>query len=220
MKEDSAHIEEGPFLHFLEGKIRSKLSQKTADELVGRLRLLRHWSWDIELIPGYRRPYYDRITFAALFSFLATFGVLRTIVYLMDFGHIPNISKFFLNVRGVHVHHFTYGIAILALIGFISLISFSPKNKIWLALGYGTGLGFAMDEAGQWLLLQDEYWVRQSYDAVIITSLILLVIIYLPRYLGIFYKRFEAGQYSNTLGDNTEKKQDNSSRDFKIGGVR
>ncbi len=192
MQQESEYIKEGPFLHFLEEKIRARLSEKNADDLMRRLHLLRHWSWEIELIPRHRRPYYDRIAFAALFSFLATFSVLRTIVYLMDFGYILNISHFFLNIRGVHVHHFTYGIIILAVIGFLSLISFSPKNKIWLALGYGTGLGFAMDEAGQWLLLQEEYWVRQSYDAVIITSLILLVIIYLPKYLGMFYKRFGA----------------------------
>lgn len=169
-------------------RLEQRLKEKGLNELRRRLRLLRQWSWDVELVPRERRPFYNQIACAVLFSLLASFLIARILVYLITFGYLPNI---FLNVGGVHVHHFTYGIAILILMGFFSLLSFSPQNKIWLALGYGTGLGLTLDEAGQWLLLDDEYWVRQSYDAIIVSSLLLLVVIYLPRYTGVFLKLFE-----------------------------
>lgn len=194
---DSTHDAppESPVLHFLEEKIRERLSEKKADEIIRRIHLLRSWSWEIEIIPRRRRPFYDRITFAVLFSFLVSFSIGRTFAYLVTFKHIPHI---FLNVSGVHVHHFVYGIVVLAVAGFLSLLSFSPKNKIWLALMYGAGLGLAADEAGQWLRLQDDYWVRQSYDAIIIISLILLFIIYLPRYLMVFKRRYGVKQEKQT----------------------
>jgi hypothetical protein len=38
-------------------------------------------------------------------------------------------------------------------------------------------LGLTFDEFGMWVRLQDDYWVRQSYDAVIIVTLLLLNIV-------------------------------------------
>ena len=177
---------EGPVLLFIEEQIRKRLTQENAKDLIRRIHLLRHWSWEIELVPRHRRPFYDRIAFAVLFAFFVSFSIARTFTYFVTFNHIPNI---FLEIKGVHIHHFIYGIVVLAVSGFLSLLSFSPKNKLWLALMYGTGLGLAADEAGQWLRLQDDYWVRQSYDTIVIISLILLFIIYLPRYLNLFYRR-------------------------------
>ena len=214
MKKEAEHTEEGPSLRFFEEKMREQLSQKSAEELIRSLRLLSPWSWDIEIVPKRRRSFYDHITFTVLFSFLASFSVGRTVAYLVTFHYIPNI---FLNVRGVHVHHFIYGIVVLAVAGFLSLLSFSPRNKIWLSLLYGVGLGLAADEAGQWLRLQDNYWVRQSYDALIITSLILLIIIYLPRYLGIFYRRYKVGERSNKPKHRASGGQELSPLDAKVG---
>jgi|SRR3989344_2585134 len=190
-RERTDTLKRGPVLLFIEEQIRRRLAQKNADDLMRRIRLLRHWSWEIELVPRHRRLFYDRIAFAVLFTFFVSFSAARTFAYLVTFNHIPNI---FLEIRGVHVHHFIYGIVVLSMSGFLSLLSFSPKNKLWLALMYGTGLGLAADEAGQWLQLQDDYWVRQSYDAIIVVSLILLFIIYLPRYLNLISRRGSGGK--------------------------
>jgi hypothetical protein len=176
----------GLLLENIEEKIRDFFSKTNKDEIAKRLRLLNKWNWAIEIIPEHRRAYYDRITFAVLFAFLTSFSISRTFVYLVTFRHIPNI---FLNVKGVHVHHFVYGIVVLAVAGFLSLLSFSPKNKLWLALLYGCGLGLAADETGQWLRLKDDYWVRQSYDAIIIVTLILLIIVFIPHYLHFLLKK-------------------------------
>ena len=206
-EEQNPYIHEGPLLQMLEENIRKRLTGKKAKDILKRLHLLQHWSWDIELVPKLRRPFVNRIALATLFSFFASFSIGRTYAYLVTFGHIPDI---FLNIRGVHVHHFVYGILVLAISGFLSLIAFSPKNKIWLALLYGIGLGLAADEAGQWLRLQDDYWVRQSYDAIIIVSLILLFIMYLPRYLDIFYRYYKVGGYTESSADTVWKEPDPS----------
>ncbi len=113
-----------------------------------------------------------------IFYFLITFVVSRLMVYLVIGRWLPN---FFLTVRGVHIHHFTYGVFILVLIG-LYLILRRPEAeseifKICTAI-YGIGLGLTFDEFGMWVRLADEYWLRQSYDAVVVVLLLLLNIAY------------------------------------------
>lgn len=123
-------------------------------------------------------PSTKKLIAIVLSSFLITFTVSRLFVYLI----INKIAtNFFLVVRGVHIHHFTYGFFILAIVGLYLILKHPPsysKQFRWLAWFYGIGLGLATDEFGMWIRLEDEYWVRQSYDAVIIISLVLLNIAY------------------------------------------
>jgi len=111
-------------------------------------------------------------------SFLTTFVLARLTVYLVLNHLIPNL---FLIIRGVHVHHFTYGVFILAIAGLYLLLK-RPEAHFrsfkFLTIAYGVGLGLTFDEFGMWLRLEDNYWTRQSYDAIIIVALVLLNIIY------------------------------------------
>jgi len=119
-----------------------------------------------------------RIIGLVVFSFLVTFVAARLIVYLV-LGHLmPNL---FLTIRGVHIHHFTYGVVVLVIVGLYLLLrrpNVDSDDFRWLVLIYGVGLGLTFDEFGMWIRLQDDYWVRQSYDAIIIVVLILLNIAY------------------------------------------
>lgn len=111
------------------------------------------------------------IPFLIFSSFLMTFIVLRLAVRLR-----PDI---FLTVKGVHIHHFSYGIFILSIVGFYLLIR--TPSRFWLriiSIIYGIGLGLAYDEFGMWLRLEDEYWMRKSYDAVAIIILFFLNLVY------------------------------------------
>jgi len=111
-------------------------------------------------------------------SFLATFIISRLIVYLV-LGHW--MPDFFLTMRGVHIHHFTYGVFILVLVGLYLILKRPPlesKKFKWSILFYGIGLGLTFDEFGMWVRLEDDYWIRQSYDAIIIIALLLLNIAY------------------------------------------
>ena len=123
-------------------------------------------------------PSNRKITALIIFAFLATFALSRLFVYLV-IGHLfPN---FFLTIRGVHIHHFTYGVVILAAAGLYFILKrpqVDTAGFMRLAFIYGVGLGLTFDEFGMWVRLQDGYWIRQSYDAVIIVTLLLLNIIY------------------------------------------
>jgi len=107
-------------------------------------------------------------------AFLGTFFLSRLYVYLV-LGHLaPNL---FLTIKGVHIHHFTYGFFILAFVGIFLLLKHplpNSKSFRWTAWLYGVGLALATDEFGMWIRLEDDYWIRQSYDAIIIVTLLLI----------------------------------------------
>lgn len=117
------------------------------------------------------------IPFLIFFWFLVTFAVSRVYVYAVHVDWIPNM---YLDVKGVHVHHLNYGIFLMSVIGFVALAfqSFTTKHVHGIATIFGIALGLAYDEFSLWLLLEDNYWARHSYDAVLIISLVLLNIIY------------------------------------------
>ncbi len=110
------------------------------------------------------------VNFWILFSFLPTFLISRITVYLA-----PDL---FINLKGVHIHHLTYGIFLLAIAGFLSQNLENPKWRTKVAILYGVGLALSFDEFGMWLRLQDSYWVRQSYDAMLIILSLLISIVY------------------------------------------
>lgn len=62
--------------------------------------------------------------------------------------------------------------------GYISLYVQNKKFRHIIAAFYGIGLGLAYDEFGMWLMLKDNYWIRQSYDAIAIIAVILINIVY------------------------------------------
>jgi hypothetical protein len=117
-----------------------------------------------------------KIPFTILVYFLATFAIIRALVYAWTYGYIPELS---LVIKGVEIHHFNFGIFILAIVGYLLLITEKEKSRLKLAKIYGIGLALAFDEFGMWLHLADNYWLRQSYDAIIIISVIFLNIVYL-----------------------------------------
>lgn len=114
----------------------------------------------------------QNINFWVLVAFIPTFLCARLIVY-----YFPEL---FLEINGVHVHHLTYGIIILSIFGILALNIKQKIAKSPLAMLYGVGLALAFDEFGMWLHLEDDYWVRHSYDAVISITALLLVVVYVP----------------------------------------
>lgn len=128
----------------------------------------------------------EGVPFVIFSFFLIIFAASRLYVHLAIKGIVP--ESLTQDVKGVHIHHFTYGILINTLVGFLALnlpYSLLGKWRLKLAAFFGIGLGWTFDEFGMWLRLQDEYWARLSYDSIIIISLILINIIY----LGTFWNR-------------------------------
>lgn len=129
---------------------------------------------------AYRQLIADRkreIAFWILIAFLPTFLLVRALVY-----YEPML---FVKVRGTHIHHLTYGIVLLSITGYLALTVQKPSWRPRLAALYGVGLALAFDEFGMWLLLEDQYWIRQSYDAV----LIILAMLINGVYFGDFWLR-------------------------------
>ena len=74
---------------------------------------------------------------------------------------------------GVHLHHLVWGIGLMLLCGFLAFAA--PLAAPWwhlIAIGFGVGAGFTLDEFALWVRLEDVYWAeegRASFDAVVCT---------------------------------------------------
>jgi hypothetical protein len=73
---------------------------------------------------------------------------------------------------GVHLHHLVWGICLMMLAGFVSFAA--PLEAPWwhvVAVTFGIGAGFTLDEFALWVRLEDVYWSeegRSSFDAVVV----------------------------------------------------
>ncbi|HWZ65520.1 MAG TPA: hypothetical protein VNX65_01845 [Patescibacteria group bacterium] len=123
-----------------------------------------------ELISNHR----DRVSFWVLVGFLITYITARLLV--------KAYPALFFHIHGVHVHHFTYGIFVLAITGFLSLTKPGAAPD-WLAAFYGLGLALAFDEFAMWVRLTDSYSLYRSENAMVIILVLLLTVVYLITWL-------------------------------------
>ncbi|OHB22867.1 MAG: hypothetical protein A3I22_00235 [Parcubacteria group bacterium RIFCSPLOWO2_02_FULL_40_12] len=97
------------------------------------------------------------LMFPVTVAFLLTFTLSRVVSYFVPWLYL-------LDVGGQRVHHFAYGILVLAAAGYLALTFSGPRAKYLISLFYGFGLGLAFDEFGMWLRLRDDDPIRWSYD--------------------------------------------------------
>jgi hypothetical protein len=107
-----------------------------------------------ELDPGQR---------SALFSWLAftgTFTALRGITWSIRAGKGPFGN---LSLGGEHLHHYMWGIAMLAGVGAIAVHGTNEQRRHpAVAVSYGSGLALIVDEFALLLDLKDVYWAKQG----------------------------------------------------------
>jgi len=100
---------------------------------------------------------------SALLSWLAftgTFAGLRALTYSIRAGKGPfrNIS-----VGGEHLHHYMWGIGLLAGVGAIAVRGDERQRRHpAVAISYGTGNALIVDEFALLLDLKDVYWTKQG----------------------------------------------------------
>jgi hypothetical protein len=112
----------------------------------------------------------------ALFAFLLTFILARTVVFLIMAGRIPNLYLF---LRNTHVHHLNYGIFLLAAVaGYLLFCAPTGDAARRAALAYGIAMALTFDEFGMWLHLGGSYWQRASIDATMVVAALLAFIAY------------------------------------------
>jgi hypothetical protein len=115
-----------------------------------------------------RRETAHKLARYTLFSFIVTFILSRTFVFLIMADEMPNLYFF---MHGTHVHHLNYGIFLLAAVCGYSVFRRPTGRKAEItALLYGVAMGLTFDEFGMWLHLGGSYWQRVSVDAVIVVS--------------------------------------------------
>ncbi|HBB52920.1 MAG TPA: hypothetical protein DCZ80_03355 [Legionellales bacterium] len=112
----------------------------------------------------------------SLFSFLITFISLRALVFcIMKF----RAYYMYVFIDGRHIHHFTEGFIMLALLA--GYMIFFQSKKTWLiALLYGMALGLTFDEFGMWICLNINYWQQSSFLAVAFITIFLAILAYAP----------------------------------------
>ena len=111
-------------------------------------------------------------------SFIVTFALARSTVLLMSLGRMHD---FFLRFGQTHIHHLNYGIFILSgLCGYLIFVRSDARGIARAAALYGVGLALTFDEFGMWLHLDDVYWQRASFDAMVLITAILGLIMAAP----------------------------------------
>lgn len=137
------------------------------------------------LIERHNKKYH----FIILLSFTLLFIISRLTVHLMDKGIIPD---YYVLIGQTHVHHFNWGILLLAITGLVNFGTTKPKEKTILAVLYGIGLALTFDEFGMWLKLNDDYQSRLSYTAIIIIGIVLVNVTYMSSVWARIFRGFKS----------------------------
>lgn len=104
---------------------------------------------------------------SALISWLAftgTFGAVRGVTHAIKDGAGPFGN---LSVGGEHLHHYMWGIGMLAGVGAVAVRGTDRLRRHPVtALAYGAGLALIVDEFALLLDLKDVYWAKQGRVSV------------------------------------------------------
>jgi hypothetical protein len=124
--------------------------------------------------------------FLVLMSFLLAFLFIRTSARMTR-----SVSWWPGGVEtdGMHLHHLVWGIVLMALCGFLGFAI--PLQAPWwhiVAIGFGIGVGFTLDEFALWVHLEDVYWSEQgraSLDAVACATVFAALVVIGTRPFGL-----------------------------------
>jgi hypothetical protein len=124
--------------------------------------------------------------FVVLVSFLISFVSIRTSARLTrSVSWWPGGVK----AGDVHLHHLVWGICLMLISGFVAFAL--PLQAPWwhiVAVGFGVGAGFTLDEFALWVHLEDVYWAeegRTSFDAVVCTVVFAALVVLGTRPFGL-----------------------------------
>jgi hypothetical protein len=137
-------------------------------------------------------PFGDRLrpgpgaAFVVLVAFLVSFLAIRTSARLTR-----SVSWWPGGVEtgGVHIHHLVWGTCLMLVCGFLAFAA--PLQAPWwhvIAIGFGAGAGFTLDEFALLVRLEDVYWSdegRASFDAVICTGVFAALVVLGTRPFGL-----------------------------------
>jgi hypothetical protein len=106
----------------------------------------------------------QRSVLVSWLAFTATFAAVRGVTYSIRAGRGPFKN---LSVGGEHLHHYMWGIGLLAGVGAAAIRGEerARRHRV-VAVCYGSGLALVVDEFALLLDLRDVYWARQGRVSV------------------------------------------------------
>lgn len=101
----------------------------------------------------------------AWLAFTITFGGARLVTWLIqiDTRDVGDISA-----GGIHLHHYLWGILLLAGVAIFGLVDRSPRTRSWMGIALGIALGLIVDEAALLITLEDVYWQSEGWSSIAI----------------------------------------------------
>ncbi len=121
----------------------------------------------------------ERLFLASIGYFTAALVV--RVITLAIHNHIGPFHD--VAMKGRHIHHLVWGIALLLVVGYGWLIQIgagAALSNAWAArsmcMAYGVGAALTLDEFALWLNLRDVYWEREgreSFEAMALFAAIL-----------------------------------------------
>ncbi|MEV5514308.1 hypothetical protein AB0L50_15475 [Streptomyces flaveolus] len=133
-------------------------------------RTVRRSPW-VRLLPGISS---ERRGFVlAWWGFALTFGGMRLLTWLI---HIDVAGVGDVQAGGVHVHHYVWGILLLAVVGAAGLVKRSARARAWMGLTYGVGMALIVDEAALLISLEDVYWDTEGWVSIALAIALIAVV--------------------------------------------
>lgn len=135
-----------------------------------------------------RRP---NLSVLALMSFACSFAIVRMFTF-----QNPSVT---FRPFGFHIHHFWYGILMLAVGGWLGISYNDPRIDRISAIIFGAGGGLIGDEIGILMTFEGEnYWAGISYTFAIILLAVTSILVLINKYSAVIKKEF--GVLSGTRG--------------------
>jgi hypothetical protein len=130
------------------------------------------------------------LSILALISFIIAFTIARIFSSLYP--------RSVLEIGGVHIHHFWYGLTMLAIGGWLGISVENERVNRIAAILFGAGGGLIGDQVGILLTLSPyAYWANITYTPVIMFLAFALALILLIRYNKIIRTEFTGFLRSN-----------------------
>ena len=106
----------------------------------------------------------QRSVLVSWLAFTTTFATVRGVTYSIRAGRGPFRN---LSVGGEHLHHYMWGIGLLAGVGAVAIRGEErARRHPVVAVCYGSGLALVVNEFALLLDLRDVYWARQGRISV------------------------------------------------------